>query len=59
MCKTSQNSSLGKSDKCDKNFMHLDHQDNTFWIGQWQNYYLSLRNSGIYKTDGQKDILIE
>ena len=24
-----QNSSLGESDKCENNFMYLDHQDNT------------------------------
>ena len=50
--KISQNSSPGKSDRCGNNFVYLDHQDNALQrsLQSFQaNYYLSLRNGGIYR----------
>ena len=47
-----QNSSPGESDRCENNFMYVDHQDNIIQTSRQSfpiNYFISLRNSGIYR----------
>ena len=50
-----ENNSLGKSDRCKINFMHLDHQDKNFQEFP-TNYCISLRNTGIYKQTDKHTI---
>ena len=55
--KITQNSFPGETDRSENNFMHFDHQDNTFQRSKQSfqtNYCISLRNGKIYKeTDKQ------
>ena len=50
--KIPQNSSPGEIDRCENNFMHLNYEDNIlqrFLQSSLTNYFISLKNGGIYK----------
>ena len=54
-----KNNSPGESDRCENNFMHFNHQDNTLErsLQRFQtNYHISLGNSEIYKQTERQTV---